>query len=75
MCGAKLSQTKEKALKKQAKNIWGTKCKECAYTGSLKYSFVSEKSYKAIITECPNCGFLIFLGEDGKQRWVIRDKK
>jgi len=70
-----LSQTKENALKKQAKSIWGKKCKECAYTGSLKYKLVSEKSYKAIIVECPNCGFLIFLGEDGKQRWVIREKK
>ncbi len=70
-----MSQTKEKALKKQAKTIWGSKCKECASTGPLKFSFVSEKSYKAIIIRCPNCGFLIFLGEDGKQRWVIGEKK
>ena len=65
---------KEQKLLKKAKEIWGTKCKECGYSSKLKHTFESEKGYKVIITECPKCGFLFFLGEDGKERWVIREK-
>jgi len=65
---------KKQELVKKAMKAWGKKCITCNYAGKLNYSFESEKGYKIAVAECPKCGFLLFMGEDGKHRWMIREE-
>ena len=67
-----VSKEEEKLIQK-SKKIWGKKCKDCEYKGELKYTFESEKKYKIVIVECPECSMLLFMGQDGKYRWVLRE--
>ncbi len=64
---------KEQELEKKVNTIWGKKCKDCGYAGNLTINFEKEKNYLICIAECPKCGLLLFVGEDGKYRWLIRE--
>ncbi|MFW9921886.1 MAG: hypothetical protein ACFFDW_01195 [Candidatus Thorarchaeota archaeon] len=68
-----MTSKKEETLNNKAMEIWGGKCKECGFTGELNINYESEKNYLIVVIECPNCGLLLFTGEDGKYRWIIRN--
>lgn len=57
----------------KAKKIWGKQCTDCGYKGELKFTFESEKKYQVVIAECPECSMLLFMGQDGKYRWILRE--
>jgi len=64
---------KEQELEKNAKKIWGEKCQACGKKSELKTFFEKEKNYQVIILECSECGFMLFMGEDKKYRWMLKE--
>ncbi|MBN1329928.1 MAG: hypothetical protein JXA54_10690 [Candidatus Heimdallarchaeota archaeon] len=64
---------KEHELEENARAIWGEKCQACGKKSELKISFEKEKNYLVIIMECSVCGFMLFMGEDKKYRWMLRE--
>ena len=65
--------TKEKELLKLVNREWGKKCKKCGFNGNFEHTFEREKKYLVAIVECPKCGFILLMGEDGRNRWILKE--